>query len=86
MAEVNGFCVLVTITAASTTLSITSTRPLSTVTMEEASTCEATALSVSPDGKVVLFFLDQGLGQLTRVEPATGNCRSLERELSCNII
>ena len=38
MAEVNGFCVLVTITAASTNFSITSTRPLSTVTMEEAST------------------------------------------------
>ena len=85
MAEVNGFCVLVTITAARTTLSITSTRPLSTVTMGEASTFEPNALVVSPDGKVV-FFLDQGLGQLTRVEPATGNCRSLERELSCNII
>ena len=58
---------------------------LPTVTMEETSTFEPTALVVSPDGKVV-FFLDQGLGQLTRVEPATGNCRSLGRELSCNII
>ena len=82
VAVINGFCCLVTVTT-SAMLSISSTRPVSTVTMEETLKCKVIELSVSPDGKVA-FLLDQGVGQLTRVETATGNCRSLGRELSCN--
>ena len=82
VAVINGFCCLAIVTT-SAMLSISSTRPVYTVTMEETLKCKFIELSVSPDLKVA-FLLDQGVGQFTRVETATGNCRSLGTELSCN--
>lgn len=79
---VHGLSCLLTITAADCCLTVTTTRPISSITMEEGMKSDITDLQVSPDGQVV-FLLDQGLGNISRVELPTGNCRSFGRDLSC---
>jgi len=78
---VHGLSCLLTITAADCCLTVTTTRPISSITMEEGMKSDITDLQVSPDGQVV-FLLDQGLGNISRVELPTGNCRSFGRDLS----
>ena len=66
-------------------LSVTTTRAISTVAREEASKCSVLSAAVSPDGQV-LFLLDEGVGQVIRLELESGNCRSFAKDLSCESI
>ena len=61
---------------------VTTTRAISTVAREEASKCSVLSAAVSPDGQV-LFLLDEGVGQVIRLELESGNCRSFAKDLSC---
>ena len=63
-------------------ISVTTTRAISTVAREEASKCSVLSAAVSPDGQVLLL-LDEGVGQVIRLELESGNCRSFAKDLSC---
>lgn len=78
----HGLPCLLTILAEMASLDIICTRPISTITMEEAMMSKITTMALSLDGLVV-FLLDQGLGKITRMKLPTGNCRSFGRDLSC---
>ena len=81
-ALVSGFLCLVGIDVRS--MSIVSTRPLSTISLEEILTVKIGAGRAAPDGQV-LFVLDQGLGRLMRVESGTGNCSRFDLD-TCKFV
>ena len=78
--RVDGFLCVVSISVGEC-LSVTTTRAISNVAREEASKCSVLSAAVSPDGQV-LFLLDEGVGQVIRLELESGNCRSFAKDLS----